>query len=50
MYAHVFRDGTNLVSVEWTFPIETDGEIIVPAAITQFDEGMSINVLTQSNE
>jgi len=50
MYAHVFRDGTNLVSVQWTFPIETDGQLTVPAAITHFDEGMSINVLTQSNE
>ncbi len=50
MYVHVCRDGTNLVSVQWTFPIETDGEIIVPAAITQFDKGVSINVLIQSNE
>jgi hypothetical protein len=50
MYAHIFRDGTNLVSVQWTFPIGTDGEIIVPAAIAKFDESMSINVLLQSNE
>ena len=50
MYAHFFRDGTNLIGVQWTFPIESDGEFIVPAAINQFNESMSINVNSQLNE
>lgn len=50
MYSHIFRDGTNLVSVQWTFPIETDGQISVPDAITQFDERVAINVFGQPNE
>lgn len=44
MDAHLFRDGTNLVSVQWTFPIGTDDRITVPDAITRFDEGVAINV------
>ena len=50
MYAHIFRDGTNLVSVQWTFPIGTDGQITVPDAITRFDERVAINFLAQPNE
>ena len=50
MYAHIFRDGTNLIAVQWTFPVQSDGEFTVPDAITQFNEGMSINVLSQLNE
>ena len=48
MYAHVFRDGINMVSVQWTFPIGDDGEISVPAAIVQFDEGVSIDLFSPS--
>jgi len=50
MYAHIFRDGTNLVAVQWTFPIGNDGELSVPAAITKFDEGVAIDIFSQSNE
>ena len=50
MYAHIFRDGTNLVSVQWTFPLGTDGQLIVPEAITRFDKGVAINFLAQPNE
>jgi len=50
MFAHIFRDGTTLVSVQWTFPIGTDGQITVPDAITRFDERVAINLLAQPNE
>lgn len=49
-YAYFFRDGNHLVGVQWTFPIETGGELIVPSAIIQVDEGVAINVLPRSNE
>ncbi len=50
MYAHIFRDGTNLVAVQWTFPIGNDGDLSVPAAITRFDEGVAIYIFSQSSE
>ncbi len=50
MHAHIFRDGTNMVAVQWTFPIGNDGELSVPAAITKFDEGVAIDILSQSNK
>lgn len=46
----IFRDGANLVSVQWTFPIETDAEMHVPEAISEFDQGVSFGILSDLNE
>jgi hypothetical protein len=44
MYAHIFRNGHRLISVQWTFPISGGGAIEVPESIANFDKGVTIAV------
>ena len=41
MYVHIFRNGHQMIGVQWVFPISGDGAIEVPQDISNFDKGVT---------